>query len=425
MLPATNHLRRVLLALGLAGLGPVAIPAPAAAAGAVVEIVSPRHQATALGPTTIEARVSPADGRKLERVEFVVDGKTIATLTAPPWRTVWDAGEGETGHQIEVDAILDGGEVVRAGVHTSPLVIQARIDVGLVNLFPIVRDPGGDYVRGLTARDFVVLEDGVERPIERFTTEQRPLRLGIVLDTSQSMEGEPIESAREAATRLLQILSPGDDGLVVAFSDRVHFLMDATSDREKLAEAIGSLQAAGGTALYDAIWRTARRLESFDGRRVLILLSDGRDEASSGFGPGSLHTLDEARTQAVRSEVMVFPVGLGKNLNRQYAREWTKPLESDPGATRVTLHALLENLAQTTGGHLFISPGPAALRRAFEQVAEALRSQYSLAYAPPRAAGDGKYHSIELRVPGRKVAVTTRRSYFAAAPLAEPAPATR
>jgi len=416
---STKLRRRASFALAL-GAGWLAAT-HAGATGAVVEILSPRNQATALGPTTIEARVTVSPGRTLERLEIVVDAVTIATLSAPPWRTVWDAGDGTTGHQIEVRAVLDGGEVVRATVHASPLVIQARVGVGLVNLFPVVRDPSGSYVRGLTARDFVVLEDGVERPIERFTTEQRPLRIGIVLDASQSMEGAPIENARAAAAGLLDVLRPGDDALVVAFSDRVKFLEDPTSDRDRLAGAIASVSASGGTALYDAVWRTARRLEPFDGRRVLVLLSDGRDEASSGFGPGSLHTLDEARTQAVRSEAMVFAIALGKGLDRQYAREWTKPLASDPGATRVTLRALLLSLAESTGGRLFESPGPGALRRAFEQVAEDLRNQYSLAYAPPRAAGDGQYHSIELRIPGRKVQVATRRGYFAALPGSAPA----
>jgi len=390
-----------------------------------VEIVTPRHQATVLGTTTIEIRFRVPEGRRLERLEIVVDGTTLSTLTAPPWRATWDAGDGSTGHRIEARLVLDGGDVIRTSSFTSPLQIQARIAVDLVNVFPVVHDPSGNYVSGLTARDFVVLEDGAERPIERFTAEQRPLRIAVVLDTSQSMEGDPIDSARKAALALLDVLQPGDDGLVVSFADRVQVLQDVTGDRAQLAAAIQSVNATGGTALYDAVWRAAKRLETFDGRRVLVLLSDGRDEASNGFGPGSLHTLDEARTQALRSEAMVFAIGLGKNLDGQYAREWTRPLASDPGATRVTLKALLASLAETTGGRLFVSPGPGALRRAFEQVADDLRNQYSLAYAPPREAGDGKFHTIEVRVPRRKVQVAARRGYFAARPGEESPPPAR
>ena len=392
----------------------------AAGSPSPVEIRAPRNQATVLGETRIELGVAPPAGRRVERVEILVDGRMLATLTRPPWHATWDAGDGSTGHQIEVRLILDGGEIVRASAHTSPLRIQARIDVELVNVYPVVRDPSGNYVTGLVAQDFVVLEDGIERPIERFTAEQRPLRIAIVLDTSQSMEGAPIDNARKAALGLLDILRPGDDGLVVAFHDRVQLLQDVTDERALLASAIESVRAAGGTALYDAVWRASKRLEAFDGRRVLVLLSDGRDEASSGFGPGSLHTLEEARDQALRSQVMVFAIGLGKNLDGQYAREWTRPLASDPGATHVTLKALLTNLAEATGGRLLLSPGPGALRRAFEQVADDLRNQYSLAYVPPRVEGDGKFHAIEVRVPGRRVEVVARRGYLDARAESEP-----
>lgn len=410
--------------LGLAALAWLAWTSDWAADPAV-EIVSPRNRSTALGASTIEVRVSVPAARRIERVEIVVDGRLIATLIAPPWRTAWDAGDGATGHRIEARLVLDGGEVVHTSSSTTALVIQARIDVGLVNIFPVVRDGSGDYVTGLGAADFVVLEDGAEQPIARFTAEQRPLRIAIVLDTSQSMDGPPIEAARKGALALLEALQQGDDGLVVAFSDRVQVLQDVTTDRERLAAAIQSVRANGGTALYDAIWRASKRLESFDGRRVLVLLSDGRDEASSGFGPGSLHTLDEARKQALESDVMLFAIGLGKNLDGEYAREWTRPLASNPGSTRVTLKDLLSSLADASGGRLLVSPGPGALRRAFEHVVADLRNQYSVAYVPPREQGDGKFHAIDVRVPRRKVEVVARKGYFAARPGSEPEGATR
>ncbi len=424
-LPAARRSRsKAFLAVGLTVLPWLAWTSNRAAEPAV-EIVAPRNRSTALGTTTIEVRVTVPPDRRVERLEIVVDDRLIATLTAPPWRTTWDAGDGATGHRLEVRLVLEGGESVHTSSSTTALMIHARIDVDLVNVFPVVRDPSGDYVTGLAAKDFVVLEDGVEQPIVRFTAEQRPLRIAIVLDTSQSMDGAPIESARKGALALLDVLQQGDDGLVVGFSDRVQILQDVTPERDRLAAAIASVRAAGGTALYDAIWRASKRLESFDGRRVLVLLSDGRDEASSGFGPGSLHTLDEARTQALKSDVMVFAIGMGKNLDGEYAREWTRPLASNPGSTRVTLKDLLASLADASGGRLFLSPGPGTLRRAFEHVATDLRNQYSLAYVPPREQGDGKFHAIEVRVPRRKVEVAARRGYFAARPGLDAEGATR
>ena len=142
-------------------------------------------------------------------------------------------------------------------MRTSPLRINYVEEVGLVNLYPVVRSAGGNYVADLTQEDFTVLEDGKEQAILRFSTERRPLRIGIVLDTSLSMEGKKLQNASKAALEFLDILEPGDEGMVVTFSDRVQIMQEITSDRKLMAEAIESVEALGGTALYDAIWRTS------------------------------------------------------------------------------------------------------------------------------------------------------------------------
>ena len=108
----------------------------------------------------------------------------------------------------------------------------------------------------------------------------------------------------------------------MTFNDRVNVVQNLTADSRLLAQAIESTKARGGTALYDAVWKTSRLLEGFDGRRVIVLLSDGQDEASSGLEPGSLHTMEEALEQALRSEVMIFPIGLGKDLDQEPLRRW-------------------------------------------------------------------------------------------------------
>ena len=285
----------------------------------------------------------------------------------------------------------------------------------------MVFDRSGQYVTGLFREDFVVLEDGAKQEIARFATEQLPLRVAIVLDTSLSMSRERrLDSAQQAALNFLGALQPADEALVVAFADRVEVAQDVTTDRSALAAAIDASEAQGGTALYDAIFRTAKRLEEFDGRRVMVLLSDGRDEAANGFEPGSLHTLEEAVNQAVRSEVMVFAIGLGKRLDEEYAREWTRPLEMDSGLRGLSLQEILASIAESTGGRMLISPGAGRLRRAFDAVAQDLRNQYSLAYSPSNDAEDGRYRRIEVRVPERNVEVIAKKGYYASSPRDEP-----
>jgi VWFA-related protein len=384
-----------------------------------VEIANPRHLSTVLGPTTVEVRVVVPATSAVERLEIRVDGEALATLTAPPWTTEWDAGDGSRGHRIEAVLYLADGPSVRSAVRTSPLRINASLEVNLVSLYPLVLDGSGSYVAGLTREDFRVFENGEEQTIDRFTTEQRPLRVAIVLDTSLSMaKGGRLENAKNAALGFLEALLPQDDALVVTFADNVRVVQDVSQDRKLLAAAIQKAEAEGGTALYDAIWRTARRLEAFEGRRVMVLLSDGRDEASNGFEPGSLHTLQEAELQTVRSEVMVFTIGLGRNLDREYAREWTRSAGVGTSSGGISLKEILESLAVTSGGRLLLSPSAGKLRKAFTAVAKDLRHQYSLAYEPTNDRKDGKYREIEVRVPGQDVEVVVRKGYYA--PLGQP-----
>lgn len=391
-------------------LGPLLIvllataPSPAET-GAIVEFVSPRHLSTAIGPSELELRIMPPPGITIERVELFVDGSPLTTLTGPPWGATWDAGDGSKGHGIEAIVRLSDGTSHRGAVRTSPLRINYVEEVGLVNLYPVVRSAGGDYVADLTQEDFTVLEDGKEQAILRFSTERRPLRIGIVLDTSLSMEGKKLQNARKAALEFLDILEPGDEGMVVTFSDRVQIMQEITSDRKLMAEAIESVEALGGTALYDAIWRTSLKLSEFDGRRVLVLLSDGRDGASNGFEPGSLHTMEEALHQALLDEVMIFAIGLGKNLDTD--KDFHR---------RYTVGEILQRLADETGGRFLLTPNAGRLRRSFNDVAEDLRHQYSIAYRSDEDDRDGGWRSLQLLTPGRDLDVTCRKGYFASSP---------
>lgn len=382
-----------------------------------VRIVAPRHLSTTLGPTALALIVEVPAGAQIDRLELLLDDQPWLTLKSPPWSGVFDAGDGSRGHRIDAVLHLVDGRVARASVRTTPLRIDAELEVELVNLYPLVLDPSGGYVTGLTRDDFRVLEDGELQNITRFTTEQRPLRVAIVLDTSLSMSrGDRLDSAKKSALGFLDALLPQDDALVVTFADEVLLGQEITADRDLLARAIERAEAQGGTALYDAIWRTSRRLEEFDGRRVMVLLSDGRDEAANGFEPGSLHTLQEAQLQAMRSEVMIFAIGLGRDLDRELAREWTRSAGTGYSPSGISLKEILESLAVRTGGRLLLSPSRGRLRKAFGLVADDLRNQYSMAYAPSNDVKDGKFRRVEISVPGSDVQVIVREGYYAAGP---------
>jgi Ca-activated chloride channel family protein len=216
---------------------------------------------------------------------------------------------------------------------------------------------------------------------------------------------DKIGKARAAATRFLETLAPGDKVALVTFSDEVHLLQPMTDDLQAVRTAIEGLSAKGGTALYDAIWKASELLGPEDGRKVLILLSDGRDEASSGIEPGSLHTVDEALQRALREEVMVYAIGLGKFGTEQ------APL-TDP-YSRVPLRDILANLGQSTGGDVLFLTRPRQLAEAFERVAEALRNQYAIAYTSDDERKDGSWRETRLSVQKPGLTVTARRGYYA------------
>lgn len=382
-----------------------------------VRFVKPLHLQTILGSTTFEAEISLPAGVEVRQLLFAVDGVAVAALDSPPWRTEWDAGESGTGYRLEVIARLSDGTEISEVIATTELRINQRAEVDLVSLYPVVRDGSGRYVTDLNKDDFAVTERGMPQKVSRFTTERRPLRVGIVLDTSLSMaKGERLASAQQAALGFLESLAPGDEGMVVTFNERVRVTQDFTSDRALLGEAITATTAHGGTALYDAIWRTSRMLRDLDARRVIVFLSDGRDESTSGFEPGSLHTLEEALDQALRSEVMVFAIGLGKNLDQECTQNWSRPPTSHggKGCPHGSLQDVLARLSDSTGGRLMLSQSARKLRNAFDGIASDLRNQYSLAYTSTDSAKDGKWRPVEVSIKGRSdVRVISRDGYFA------------
>lgn len=373
-----------------------------ASAPAVLRFVSPKSLQTVIGPSVIEVSLDLPAGVDAKRVILSVDGTPVANLTEPPWRAPWDAGEAREGHTLEAVAFLSDGSEARATLRTSRLHIDLVEQVALVNLYAIVRDRQGNYVNDLTRDEFRLTENGRSQVIQRFSAERKPLRIAIVLDTSLSMEGRKLEAAQESAADLADLLQPGDEALVVAFNDTVQVTQDLTTDRAALDGAIRSTQAKGGTALYDAVWQTAEHLDRFDGRRVLVLLSDGRDEASSGLEPGSLHTLKEALERALRSEVMIFAIGFDP-----------PPDGAFDFYNRRSLESILKEMGESTGGRAFFSSRPGKLQKAFKEVAEDLRHQYSLAYTSDDARRDGSFREIRVTTTRPGLEVTTRRGYYA------------
>jgi VWFA-related protein len=272
--------------------------------------------------------------------------------------------------------------------------IQVRVE--LVNVLATVTDKKNRLVTDLTKDDFRVFEDGKPQEIRFFSREtDLPLRIGLLIDTSNSVRGR-LHFEQEAAVDFLNaVLRPDKDlAFVVAFDADHQVVQDYTDDIEKISMAISHLKAGGVTSLFDAVYFSCKeKLSSFQPpegylRRVMIVLSDGQDNRS-------VHSEEEALSIAQHVEVTVFTISTSRG-------------EGGKG------DKVLERLANATGGRAFFESED--LDENFEEIAHELRSQYSLAYKSTNSAHDGSFRWISIQPVRKNLRVRARPGYFAPSP---------
>jgi Ca-activated chloride channel family protein len=275
-----------------------------------------------------------------------------------------------------------------------------RSTVDLILLNVTVTGPGGRYVSDLSVDDFQVLEDGRQQEVAFFSPANVPLSVSLVLDTSSSMDDE-MPLAKQAAMDFIAKLRPGDVAEVVSFDSRVEVLQTLTSSRTLLEAAIQRLRAGGATSLYNAIYIVLKQYEkvkpatSDDVRRhVIVVLSDGDDTSS-------LVTFDQLFDTAKRSQTAIYAVGLGLE------EPMSRPVVRSDGEFG------LRQLAQETGGRLFLPKRPTELADVYTQIANELTHQYIVGYLSTNLGADGAWRRVAVRVNRSNVQARTRSGYFA------------
>ena len=253
-----------------------------------------------------------------------------------------------------------------------------RMDVKLVNLFVNVTDRNGAIVGGLGQDDFKVTEDGRLQKIAIFERQSEiPLNLTLAIDTSGSTFKD-ITLEQSASKKFIHALLRQQDQMsLIEFATDVRLLVDFTNKISLLDRGLGSLRLGDATALYDAIYLGSQGLARKDGRKVLVLVSDGGDTAKST-------TYAEALEQALRCEVMIYSI-------------IDVPIEASAGRDTGGEHALI-TLSQETGGKSFYA-GEGGLEKAFERVSEDLRTQYLLGYYPHNQEPGRNFHRLQVTVP--------------------------
>ena len=283
------------------------------------------------------------------------------------------------------------GAVVDIGERT-----RIILDVTRVNMLFTVTDKKGRFVTDLGRDDFLVLENKKPQTIAEFTAEtDLPLRLGILIDTSNSIR-DRFKFEQEAATSfILSVVHKGrDKAMVVSFDTSTELVADLIDDTDKLEAAIRSLRAGGGTALYDALYFACRDKLSKDQprhkfRRAIVIVSDGDDNQSQV-------SRDQALEMAQKADVVIYAIS-------------TNITHAETDGDKV-----LRYLTAETGGQAFFPFKVEDLEQSFENIANELRHQYNIFYRPEPLKADGLYHTVELKVKGRKeLVVRCRKGYYA------------
>ena len=269
------------------------------------------------------------------------------------------------------------------------------VDVNRVNMLFTVTDRRGRFITDLAKDDVEVIESKRSQQIIEFVAESDlPLRIAILIDTSNSIR-DRFRFQQDAANEFIKsVMRPVDKAIVVSFDTGPELVADLTADVEVLEKAVRSLRPGGGTALYDAIYFASRDKLMQDQplhqyRRAIIVLSDGEDNQSR-------YSRDQALELAHKADAVIYSIST--NITR---------IDTDGDK-------VLKYFAGETGGTSFFPFKVADLTQSFENIANELRHQYSVLYRPEPAKNDGLWHPVEIRVKNRKnLVVRARKGYYA------------
>ena len=292
-----------------------------------------------------------------------------------------------------------------------------RVDVDLVAVACSVTDHAGAPVRNLKVEDFSLRDNGQPREIKSFWQEKDlPLTVALVADVSGS-QAAFVRSHREAVAEFLkQVIGPRDRAMIVEVAKQAWLISDLASSLDDLSAAVKEIGApegkqgpvlggpcrnpsfphsCGGTALWHALYYTAKALKPVSGRKAIVVLSDGMDT-------GSDISLTNLIEMAQSAEAVVYSI--------KYANPMRFISLSATIAQAVSRG--LERLSRETGGLIFPNPGRKT-SEVFSQIESDLRNMYVLGFTPPEDAWDGQFHKLEVKIAGRDVVIRSRAGYWA------------
>lgn len=350
---------------------------------AELRILSPQPGDVVHGVVPVQVDVGDVAVRRLE---VYVNGRTAGELRSPPWTLLVDLGQDNVEHLIEVVARTAAGGRLEASVRTGRIAVHEEIEVTLQQIY-LTATRRGEPVLDLTPAEVELWENGRRQGIVTFSSGAVPFTAVVLVDASLSMGGEKLAAARAGVRTFAAGMRPLDEARVVVFADSVRTATPFTTFPEVLLAGLESAGAGGGTALNDAVRVALAQLETRQGRRVVLLLSDGVDSHS-------VLSMGQVLPAVRRLRAQLYWL----NLEAGRARDGVSVRSPwRTAAQHQEERRLLEEAVTISGGRVIPAPSAEAIGGGFADLLRELKEQYVLGYYPSQRRRDGSFRRIQVR----------------------------
>lgn len=377
-----------------------ALAGPASAADPRVAILEPSPFGAVSGEVPIKVSVEAAS--EVSHVEIWVDGRLVATLRGEPWETTVDVGAENREHTFRAVAHTADGTSGEMSLETPAIEVDEVLELPLQQLFVTV-SRGGDRVTGLGREDFRVVDDGQLQELVTFEGGDAPLTAALLVDSSQSMSGERLDAAIRGVEAFTAGMRDLDEAMAMMFADQLLRATPFTDDPAVIRSSLQDVEAMGGTALTDHLYTAFKILDGRQGRRVVVVLSDGFDVYSA-------LRMKDVLWKAQRSQAIVYWIQLQDRAVPEsdaglFQSAW-RTAEANQEEYRTLARLVLES-----GGRIESVDSTDEVQGAFESILQELREQYVLGYYPTDLRHDGSWRPVQVRVQGFGTNARVREGY--------------
>jgi len=359
-----------------------------------IQLVAPKTDVIE-SRTVVEVVPRVPEGEVLKSVEVFWNETKLTTLHDPPFRTTLVLPSRRASGYLRAVVVTQAGAMAEDAKLINSAAASESVRIDAVSVYAIVKDHLGHNIEGLKPEDFSVKEDGRPVEVSLRSTPSDPVTVALALDTSGSMLAAMMDVSEYARTFLHGSLAPGDRTLLITFDDQTHIIQPLTADLEHARTEIFAAHAGGATAIWDALAFSLQQLRGVDGKRALLVFTDGLDTGSRTT-PGGVREL--ARDAGVPVYVVLM---------------FTSSRYGDPSPTTLTPreHDYLQLTAES-GGAFFRMPKKEDLPRLFAQVRDDARGEYLLSFVSKSVKPLGQARTIDIDVPGRHVVVRAPSAYI-------------